>query len=54
MKPKAANNFLLKLKDEDKHLGQIIGSNLATSALSTVKDISKNIKGAALEVKRII
>ena len=29
------SNFPLKIKDEDKYLGQTIGSNLATSAVNT-------------------
>ena len=46
--------FVLKVKLEDKYLGQIIGSSLATSACCTVKDRAGKIKGAALEIKQII
>ena len=42
------------MKDVDKYLGQTIGSNLATSAVNTVKERAGKIKGAAMEVKQII
>ena len=48
------SNFPLKIKDEDKYLGQTIGSNLATSAVNTLKERYGKIKGAAMEVKQII
>ena len=43
-----------KIKLDDKYLGQIFASSLATSAFSTVKDRAGQIKGAALEIKQII
>ena len=46
--------FPLKIKTEDRYLGHIIKSNLASSALATVKERSGNIKGAALEIKQIV
>ena len=46
--------FKLKEKPRDKYLGQVIESNIATSALSTVKDRVGKIKGAAIEIKSII
>ena len=52
--PIRLNNFKLKLKSQDKYLGQIIESNLNTCALATVKDRAGKIKGAAMEVKQII
>ena len=48
------NKFSMKLKNEEKYLGQILESNLATSAWATVKNRSGKIKGAALEIKQII
>jgi hypothetical protein len=46
--------FPLKIKTEDRYLGHIIKSNLASSALATVKERSGKIKGAALEIKQIV
>ena len=48
------NKFKLKLKPQDKYLGQIIDSNLNNCALATVRDRAGKIKGAAMEVKQII
>ena len=48
------NKFSMKLKNEEKYLGQILESNLAPSAGATVKNRSGKIKGAALEIKLII
>ena len=48
------NNFDLKIKTEDKYLGQMIESDLSTSALATVLERSGKIKGAGIEVKQII
>ena len=44
----------MKEKDKDKYLGQVIKSNIATSALETVKDRVGKIKGASIEIKAII
>ena len=46
--------FKLKIKEDDKYLGQILKSDLATSALATVEDRAGKVKGAAIEVKSII
>ena len=46
--------FNLKEKERDKYLGQVIKSNMATSALATVQERSGKIKGAAIEIKGII
>ena len=48
------DNFHLKVKPQDKYLGQIFASDLSTSALATVKEREGRIKGAAIEVKAII
>ena len=48
------NKFNLKIKTEDKYLGQMIKEDLSASALATVKERSGKIKGAAIEVKQII
>ena len=47
-------NFKLDIKHDEKYLGQTIKSNLATSALETVKSRAGKVKGAAMEVKSII
>ena len=46
--------FKLKEKEKDKYLGQVINSNISTSALSTVQERVGRIKGAAIEIKSII
>ena len=48
------NSFVLKLKTEEKYLGQILKSSLSTSALATAQDRAGKIKGATLEIKQII
>ena len=48
------NKFNLKLKTEEKYLGQIIKSTLSSSALATAQDRAGKIKGAAIEIKQII
>ena len=48
------SKFNLKEKDKDKYLGQMIKSDIATSALETVKDRVGKIKGASIEIKAII
>ena len=52
--PISFSKFNLKEKDKNKYLGQIIKSDLATSALKTVKDRVGKIKGASIEIKAII
>ena len=52
--PISLHKFVLKMKLDDKYLGQIFDSSLATSAFSTVKDRAGKIKGASLEIKQII
>ena len=47
------NKFNLKIKTEDKYIGQMIKDDLISSALATVKERSGKIKGAAIEVKQI-
>ena len=46
--------FKLDKKINEKYLGQMIETNLAMSALATVKERSGKIKGAAMEVKSIV
>ena len=46
--------FQLKEKTSDKYLRQVSESNLASSALATVKARVGKIKGAAIEIKAII
>ena len=46
--------FQLKEKTSDKYLRQVSESNLASSALASVKDRVGKIKGAAIEIKAII
>ena len=48
------NKFNLKLKTEEKYLGQIIKSTFSSSALATAQDRAGKIKGAAIEIKQII
>ena len=48
------NKFNLKLKTEEKYLGQVIKSTLSTSALATAQDRAGKIKGAAIEIRQII
>ena len=48
------HNFKLDVKIKEKYLGQMIESNLASSALATVKERAGKIKGAAMEVKSIV
>ena len=46
--------FKLKEKENNKYIGQVIDSNISTSALSTVQERVGRIKGAAIEIKSII
>ena len=46
--------FQLKEKTSDKYRRQVSESNLASSALATVKDRVGKIKGAAIEIKAIV
>ena len=48
------NKFRLKLKTQEKYLGQVFKSTLSTSALATAQDRAGKIKGAAIEIKQII
>ena len=48
------DGFKLQTKCLDKYLGQVIKSDLASSALATVQDREGKIKGAAIEIKSII
>ena len=44
----------MQIKLSDKYLGQTFQSDLATSALATVKDRQGKIKGATIEIRSII
>ena len=48
------NKFYLKIKTEEKYLGQKLESDLSTSALKTVQERGGRIKGAGFEVKQIV
>ena len=52
--PISFNKFKLKLRINDKYLGQTIESDLKASALATAKECAGKIKGAAIEMKQII
>ena len=53
-KPIKLDKLELKIKSSDKYLGQMIKSDLATSALATVQDREGKLKGAAIEITAII
>ena len=48
------SKFRMKIKTEEKYLGQVIKSSLSISALATAQDRAGKIKGAAIEIKQII
>ena len=54
IKPVDFGKFTLKTKTNDKYLGQVLESDLSTSALATVKDKASRVKGATMEIKSII
>ena len=54
LNPIVSNNFKLKVKSEQKYLGQILCANLSMSAYRTVKERENRIKGATLEIKSIV
>ena len=54
LNPIVFNDFELKVKCEQKYLGQILCANLSMSAYRTVKERENRIKGATLEIKSIV
>ena len=46
------DKFSLQIKLSDKYLGQTFQSDLATSALATVKDRQGMLKEATIEIRR--